>query len=233
MKRALIALLLASVTMMFAVVANAGQEQNDAASISLHIGPWVSKSQCDSAPNPLPSAAMVTEVNGCAADYYMIYILVCNASDSLGVAGLEYGIIYDELAASGVDVNGWYPCSDLEFSSDVPPWPASGSGNLQTWDYNTSCQNTLSEPYVPRTVVAIAGVLDVVVYSPDNFIITPRPASGRAKIGDCFGAEYDITTAIPSQLGVGAFCLPGTGYNPCGAPTATESSTWGKIKQQY
>ncbi len=231
MKRALIALLLGCVTMMLVVpVAFAGKEQNDAAAISLHIGPFVSKNHCDDAP-ALTAADMITEVNDCGGTYYTMYLLICNVSDSLGVAGLQYGVNYDGVTASGVDIEAWYPCTDLEFSNDFFPDP--GTGNLQTWDYTVNCQNTLSEPYVPRTVVAIAGVFTVVAYGPDLFTITPRPVDGRAKIGDCFGAEYDITDYVPSHLGVGAFCLPGMGYNPCGGPTPVEPATWGQIKQKY
>ena len=238
MKRALIALLLGCVTVMLASVAIAGQEQNDGASITVHIGPWVpALNHCD--PVPLTNSTVITEVNDCdpATGWYTVYVLVCNGSDSLGVAGLEYGIDYDGLESSGMDIWTWTSCTDLEFpqgdgAGPGADWPDAGTGNLQTWDYTINCQNTLSEPYVPRTVIAIAGAFEVQLFGPDLFYITPRPATGYAKVGDCFGAEYDITNEVPSHLGVGAFCL-GQGYNPCGAPTPVKPATWGQIKQQY
>ena len=230
MKRALIALLLGLTTLLFAANVMAGPEANNYACISLHVGPWLSKNICENAP-VLTNDTMVTEVSGCAGDYYMLWVLVCNASDSLGVAGLEYGIDYDGVENEGIDINGWTSCTDLEFPNDN--WPLPGTGNLQTWDYTTNCQNTPSEHANPFSVIAIAGAFDVTAYGSDLFSITPRPVSGYAKIGSCFGAETDITNMQPSHLGVAAFCLPGQSYNPCAAPTPVEPSTWGRIKQQY
>lgn len=149
---------------------------------------------------------------------------------------MEFGINYDGLPGSGIDVDSWNMCADLEFPEGdgpggLPDWPESGTGTIITWNRLTNCQNISSEPYVPHTVVAIAGALNVWGYGPDQLSITPRPVSGFAKVANCRSAEDRIDGMVPSHLGIAGFCLPG--YNPCGLPTPVESTTWGRVKQQY
>ena len=235
MKRALIGLLLGSVlTMGLSAIAVAGTE-NEQAAISVHVTPVITKLPCENQPHPVAST-MVTEVACAPGSEYSVWILVCNASDSLGVAGLEFGITYDGMTGSGIDPTQWTLCADLEFpqgDGDGPEidWPNANSGTIITWDRLNNCQNTNSEPYVPRSVVAIAGVLNVWMYGADQFAITTRPVSGFAKVANCNAAEERIDQLVPSHLGMAGFCLPG--YNPCGLPTATKSTTWGRVKQQF
>ena len=232
MKRALLALLVGAMVMS-ATTAMAWDQTNEISAIALHVTPWEP---------PLPGLCGLTGVTGPTVqvtgdltgdpindDWFIVYLLVCNASDSLGVAGLQYGIDYNVGIQAGVDVHTWVSCTDLEFSSTG--FPAAGGGNLQTWNYVSNCQDVLSEPYVPHTVIAVAGFFEVQVWNPDIMVVTPRPVDGAAKVGDCFGAEWDITGAVPSQLGFVGFGL--AGWNPCSAPTPTQKSTWGQIKQQY
>lgn len=234
MKRALIGLLLGCfMTMGLSAVALAGGD-NASAAISVHITPMVTKLPCNSQPSPTADT-MVNSVGCGFEDGYSIWILVCNASDSTGIAGMEFGINYDGALLSGIDVDSWTMCADLEFPSDADGistrWPEAGSGTIITWDRFVNCQNTLSQPYVPYTVIAIAGVLNVWTYSPDQLVITPRPITGFAKVANCAASEDRIDGLVPSHLGIGGFCLPG--YNPCGLATAVEPTTWGRVKQQY
>ncbi len=244
MKRALVVLLFGCLTLGVASLAVADPDiTNFQAAISVHVTPVVTKNVCTTnQPHPT-SATMVTDVqdpNGCTGGLgssdYSIWILVCNANDSTGIAGMEFGISYDGAATSGIDVQNWSLCGDLDFpsggSDGQPTWPADGSGNIITWAYDTNCQQTLSEPYVPNTVVAIGGALNVSLYSPDLFSITPRPVSGFLKVANCHRAETNLTGVVPSHAGAASFCTGGS-YNPCGAPTPAKETTWGKIKQQY
>ena len=124
MKRALIGLLLGCfMTMGLSAVALAGGD-NARAAISVHITPMVTKLPCNSQP-VRPRYTMVTETTCYDPNGYSIWILVCNASDSTGIAGMEFGINYDGDLASGIDVDSWNLCADLEFpEGDGPGGPA-------------------------------------------------------------------------------------------------------------
>lgn len=234
MKRALVAVLFGCMTLGFASLAFAGN--NIQAGIALHVGAWTQKNWCADAP-ALTNGSLNFD-NVAPGGEYNVYLLVCNGSDRdlenpsplrTGVAGLQCGIEYNATQGLGVDVFGWHVCADLEFPQ--PGWPAAGTGNTITWVPSTNCQDVNSEPYVPGTVIAIAGVFEVSVYGPDFMAVTPRPVDGLAKVADCNAAEDDITYNTPSQLGIAGFGLPG--YNPCGLPTPVENSTWGAIKKSY
>ena len=227
MKRALIGLLFGCLTMGIASISFAGDNQQ--AAIAVHVGPSVTKLPCQNQP-VLTSATMSTQA--CGAGEYNAWLLVCNGSDSTGVAGAEFGIQYDGLSGSGIDVNQWSLCGDLEFPQ--ANWPSSGEGTIITFEPSTNCQNTNSEPFVPKTVIAILGVLNVSVYSPDALSIIPRTTQfdTKAKVADCDSAEDDLTLLAPSHLGIAEFCA-GPGYNPCGLPTPVEPTTWGAIKGAY
>lgn len=230
MKRALLFLVCACLAFGAAPAVYAGVT-NASACISTHIGPTVTKLPCDSAPD-LNRYNIVTRVDvgvQCLDGDWNIWVLICNGSDSLGVAGMEYGIDYDGALGSGIDVNGWTLCADLEFPN--PNYPDPGTGNIITWEPNFNCQNQNSEPFVPGSVIALGGVLNVSLYSPDQLTITPRPVTGFAKVADCNSAETNLTGLAPSHLGVAGFCMPG--YNPCFAPTPVEETTWGRLKNQY
>jgi hypothetical protein len=247
MKRALLGLLIACMTMGLASVASAGE--NAIAGISLHITKPVTKLPCDNLPtyvkNPgtVGAAAIDSKGQPCPAGVgtFSVWLIVCNGSDSLGVAGLECGIEYDGALGSGVDIDSWTLCGDLEFSSGN--WPAAGSGNLITWEPTFNCQDvSIPDPGLDaegnrifnHSVIATAGVFQVTSYGRDNLIITPRPVSGRAKVADCRNAEDDITFAVPSQLGIAGFCRGLNGYNFCQPlDLPTQGTTWGKIKSQY
>jgi hypothetical protein len=201
---------------------------NEPASIAFHISEPSQKAVCNVKP-VLTAQTIVHRVDvgqNCTPDgTKWVWLLVCNASDSLGIAGMELGIEYGD----GIVMNGWTRCTDLEFPQFG--WPASGTGNILTWNPGTNCQDQMSEPYVPGSVIAVAGAFSVTIYAPEQLISTPRPVSGRAKVADCNAAETDITDYFPSHLGIAGFCEPG--YNPCNAPTPVRETSWGRIKAAY
>jgi len=230
MKRALLVLICGCLVVGVAPAVYAGVT-NASACISTHIGPSITKLPCDNQPS-LNRFNIVTRVDvgvNCLDEDWNIWLLVCNGSDSLGIAGMEFGIDYDGALGSGMDVNAYTLCGDLEFPN--PNFPDAGTGNIITWIPQTNCQDQNSEPFVAGSVIAIGGVLNVQLYSPDQLSITPRPVSGFAKVADCNSAETNITGLVPSHLGVAGFCMPG--YNPCFAPTPVEDTTWGRLKGKY
>src|SRR5262245_57702970 len=234
MKRALLGLLVACTTLGLASVALAGENAN--AGISLHITKPTSKAtKCSSftfqgqALDPFDTKGQPCS-NGSGS--FDVWIVICNGSDSVGLAGAEFGIEYDGASGSGVDITGWRACSDLEFPQD--DWPQSGSGNLVTW---ADCQLTnlvTTGGSSGNTAFAVAGVFSVAVFGQDQMEITPRPVSGSLKVADCNAVEDDITGAVVSRGGIATFCTNRQGYNYCkGKALPGETKTWGQIKTLY
>jgi hypothetical protein len=236
MKRALSTVILGSLVAI-ALASPASAQfvfDNDQAAIALHIGDVTSKNVC----SPSVTAATMrvdAPLSGPSGPFYYSYLLVCNGSDSTGIQGMECGIDYQGgFAPAGgafpISVFSWTLCGNLEFP--FTGWPAPGGSNLITWT-DANCNIEQSEPGVPRTVIAIGGYFYMGAYGPSTMSVIPRPASGRAKVADCSAREDDITTLFPSHLGVAGFGAPGTGYNPCGAPTPTRATTWGGVKSLF
>lgn len=239
MKRTLSVLLLAACVMaLFAGSASALQWDNKYAGIALHVVPFMP-------PAPMGGCGLLTGLTNATMNvaeptltvpgvgpYYFAYVLVCNASDSTGIAGMELGIDY----AGGVNEEGgfypicvynWTACGDLQFP--YTGWPGPGGSNLITWDADHHCQNTPSEELVKYSVIAVGGYFYMGVYGPAQMFIIPRPVSGYAKVADCEAREDVISNYVPSHLGVAGWGgLPG--YNPCGAPTPVNKTTWGGVK---
>ncbi len=223
--RTWIGIALCAVTLLAGVSGTAyAAQDNDEAVIAAHIAVYNTKNVCDVT---TPACRDLT-VNA-PPGWYNVYIVIGNVSDSLGVAGVQFGIDYDGTVGVGVDLYTWANCADLEFSSGgsdgQPTWPAPGSGNLMTWDYTVNCQTEADG-------AILAGVFQMAAYSDDCFEILPRPVDGRAKIASCFGREYDITDLLPSHLGYVCFGA-GDGYNPCSLIVSTRHTTWGEIKTLY
>ena len=198
---------------------------NPEAMLALHVGAQVSKNHCDVV---LPECSgFVTSTLG--SGFFNGYLTVTNY-DSLGIAGVQFGIDYDDGPLSGVDIDGWFACSDLEWAGGS--WPASNSGNVLTWEYTGNCQVDPGFTNPADAMPILVGVFQLTVYSPDTFSIIPRPVDGKAKVADCALSEDDITGQTPSRLGSIEFGLGG-GYNPCGALVAVRPATWGSIKTLY
>jgi len=227
-----------------ASVASAAND-NSLAGIALHITTQVTKGPCpedipvDNSPD-LTAGTIVQEVFPAACDgltAYTVYVLVCNGSDrdpgfadvGTGVAGLEFGLTYGPQIAIGG--SGFNVCADQAFPH--VNFPDSGTGNLIAWDSINNCQEVPSEPFVPQTVVALAGWMDVFASSPGVIAVTPRPVSGLAKVADCNSAETVVSDGVfgTEKLGQAGFCEPG--HNPCDLATPVEETTWGSIKKQF
>jgi hypothetical protein len=198
---------------------------NPDAVLALHAGAQITKNQCDI---NLPDCDGFV-VNTLETGFFNIYLTVSNY-DSLGVAGVQFGIDYDDAPMSGVDIENWISCSDLEFAN--ADWPAASTGNMLTWEFNFNCQIDPGFTTPAAAAPVLIGVLQATVYSMDELSLTPRPVDGRAKVADCLGAEDDITDALPSRLGRISFGQS-TGYNPCQASVAVEPTTWGSLKSLF
>lgn len=235
MKLALVAILFGCLSVGIASIAFAGD--NDQAGIAAHITPSGSQNCVP----PVTAATLVTGVNdglGCdegvgtsGQPRWDVWLLVCNGSDSTGVRGVEFGIDYAADVYTGIYVNNWQLCADQDFPEtgfSPDTFNQSGpAGNTVTW---LSCQDQNSEPFVPQTVIAVMGALDVFTYDPDVLSIVAKQNSGKAEVADCSGDQESILGNSPSHLGFSEWCL-GAGYNPCGLPTAVEPKTWGAIKK--
>ena len=194
---------------------------NPDAVMALHIGTWTATNACDVI---LPSDCGSFTTDTASSGFFNVYLTVAR-TDSMGLAGLQFGIEYDGGTSAGCDISRWTACTDLEFSSSG--WPGSGTGNLMTWEYSQNCQMD-STGQIPFVV----GAFEIVAYSSDVFSIVPRPVDGKVKVADCSLAETDLTGLVPSRLGVVSFGL-GTGYNPCSTLVPVRRTTWGKLKALF
>jgi hypothetical protein len=193
---------------------------NSGASLALHVAGATAKNICTV---KLPSNCGDYTTSATTSGFYTIYLTVAGYDDTVGVAGVQFGVDYDGSGGSGTDVTAWKSCSDLEYREDN--WPAAGTGNLITWDYLGNCQHTGGTPIT-------AGAFNVSIYSGDVFSVIPRPVDGMAKVAGCDLVETDLTNDVPSRLGKVAF--GSSGYNPClGPQTAVHPTTWGTIKNLY
>jgi hypothetical protein len=202
-----------------AAAASAGENTN--AKILVHVGAPTTKNSCTQAPADCRNAV----VTGQTMNFYNVYVCVGNHSDSVGVAGVQFGITYNGAPGQGIDIFSWNLCGDLDFK--LGDWPGANSGNLVTWvndGPNPNCQ------FGPGTTVA--GYFYLGVYTPDRFAIIPRPVDGFAKVADCNQFEDDLTLDSPSALGYADFGT-GDGYNPCSTIVATETTTWSGVKSLF
>lgn len=195
--------------------------QNPDAILALHIGTRTGKGLCQVS---LPADCQSYVTDTIDSGFFNLYLTVSNY-DTMGVAGLQFGIDYDNANGQGCDISGWTSCSDLEFSQNE--WPQANSGTLMTWEYLDNCQGDL-DTFQP----VLAGVFEITAYGGDLFSIIPRPVDGKAKVADCLGAENDITDMNPSRLGSVSFGLS-SGYNPCETQVPVRRTTWGGIKSLF
>jgi len=199
-----------------ASAAMAGENSN--AKILLHVTAPIATHPC----TRVPADCRTAVVSGVVGNYYYAFVCVANHSDSVGVAGLQFGIDYNGNTGAGVDVIEWRTCGDLEFSS--PEWPNANSGNLITWVPETHCR-------IGPTMFA-AGYFYIGVYTADRLAIIPRPVDGWAKVADCNAKEDNLTDKSPSALGYADFGT-GSGYNPCGTIVPVQEATWSGVKALF
>lgn len=128
--------------------------------------------------------------------YYLAWVIVANYDAAPGFRGVQYGIDYDNVALSGVDILDWTSCSPLEFPS--PGWPASGTGNLQVFDCS-------------RSGFIVAGYFTIAVYDPDILDLVPRQVDDALKVADCGSAETLLDAIAAGAAGFGGE----PGQDPC------------------
>lgn len=174
----------------------------------------------------------VVKANSGAGQLYYLYIVVALGDSILDLAGMQFGITYDDgmvgdaADGTGIEIFGWTLCATLEFPMPSPPWGEPGSGNLITWDSTNRCQvNTVLD-------VSTVGYFYIGAYSPSTFCLTVRPVDDAAKVASCAAEEVIISE---QSLGCVAFSAGAVteGCNPClqlcGA-VPTVNTTWGSIK---
>jgi hypothetical protein len=182
---------------------------NPEVSLGFHITPMGDDVSC-AEPPPLGDGT-TTEVCPEPETELLVWLFACNATDSSGVAGIEFGIDYDGQDGSGIEVLDFVNCTD--FQVPAGDWPAAGSGSRMAWSYSENCQNTGMNG--PNSVIAVAGVFHVLYHSPDRLRFVSYPAeNGGIRVGGCDRGIDDIR----GPLGVAGFCKPG--FNGCVAQTA-------------
>lgn len=192
--------------------------QNYSAKILIHLTGATTKGACGT--RAMPACGNMTTQGALYPAAYFAYLVVAQGNATAGIGGLQCGISYPGgVGQPPIDVFGWTLCASLEFSSTG--WPASGGGNLITWDTATKCQRT--EPGGPGSgVVAAAGYFYLAAYAEGTLAVTTRPVDGRAKVADCASNE-DIVAVHDNDLALGSvrFSAGGlqAGYNPCGSET--------------
>jgi hypothetical protein len=180
---------------------------NADAKLILHLVPATKKSPIGCG-NALPKEpTTVVTKGGLEPQGYYAYVLVTDYDTRRGVAGVQFGISYDDSTKSGVDVLSWQSCALYEWPMDS--WPASDTGNLLTWNQAEDCQDKVPLP---------VGFFYVIAYSPDRLKLIPRPVDGLARVAVCgidaATKEKDLVDdLVPENLGWADFG-GGKGYNP-------------------
>lgn len=205
--------------------------------ILLHVGPsqsTVIDGLCRSS-SLLPPCDSIDTSGGLYPTLYpYVMLFIAEQDAAAGVASVEFGIDYDAVTGSGVDIYAWDACQPAETRFDGPggAWPSSGSGVRVEWDPDTRCQRL--EPGGPGTgVMALAGHFYLSAYTPDTLSIMASPGSGQARVGDCSGAIQRVDGHLPVRLGQAVFSPGGAveGYNPCLVGTPVQPTTWSRVKR--
>jgi hypothetical protein len=189
--------------------------------------------------DPPSCATEDIQVSGELGVPYYAVLCVFNADPDSGVVGISCGIRYDGASTSGVDVWGWTRCADgLEFPSDSPRWPDSGSGSRITW---LECQKETPDGF-NGGVTAVVGFFYVTVYSPDRMEVISNnhlESGPELRIARCDtnpdGELIGVEVAIPpEQVGFLEFSEGASekGSLPC-IQVIREDATWGQIKSLY
>jgi hypothetical protein len=189
--------------------------------ILLHVKATTTKNPCvwGQVLTDCSSSDVVTSAAVGAAAYYNAYVLVHPGDETnglgefAGLAGTQFGIEY----GSGIEIFGWTLCAALEFPMPSPTWPASGGGNLITWDPNNNCQ---------RVETSVAGFFYMGAYQPTDMQLTVRPVDSLAKVADCSASEFEL---VEGDLGMASFG-GGPGLNPCAEGTPVQATTWSGVK---
>lgn len=193
---------------------------------------------CASTLNPENLTTRIETFSTASGPFYDVYVIAClndrggPTGPPTGIGGAEFGITYPGgYAPAGgltpICVFDWVSCGDLQFPSTN--WPEPGGGNLVTWQVSRCSTPNLSF----NTSYALAGYFYLAAYAPAAISLTPRPVSGRAKVADCQGREFDFTSLLGgAYLGRVGFGSQG-GWNGCLHGLPVKSSTWSGLKATY
>jgi hypothetical protein len=204
--------------------------------VAVHLGLHeVATAICDGAPELHGIDCGSVATDGDLMTGYDLYIVIAQGDSTKGIAGLTFGIQYDDAPGSGVDLMGtpkFALCANgLQYPSAT--WPASGSGNSITWNPETGCQRTVLPPY---GVHATAGAFYVYAYSEDRFMITPHSKlqTPVLSVADCSAVLTELTSP-GTDSGWAAFGELALGCTPCifECIIAAEPVTWGRVKAMF
>lgn len=218
----------------------APEGRNAGARVLVHLASPATERPCAGAPAGPRCRDIATQGELYPARSYYAMVLVTNGvtdgTASSGVGGVQFGIEYNGVPGSGVDIFDFTVCGLLQMPT--AGWPRPGSGNRILWDGVTRCQR--AEPDGPGTgVTAAAGYFYLAAYTPDELSITTYPQDGTVQVFDCLGAGSVVVAdgqlKAPWPLGRAAFSADGLspGYNPCGGGTPVERTTWSRVKALY
>ena len=230
MKRMLVCLAVGAMVAAFAAPVFAGTL--DLARVGLHIQGHNTKNWCTTnAPSTFgcDAVAETSTMNTVAAVgvSYDMYIVVVDIPVAAGLQGIEFGISYDPVGASGLDAFGVVSCASLE----VPGlgWPNAGGVATYTW---TTCQGTVDAGDPQGEMYQICASIYAYAYGPDTACIEKK-ASGVLGGTDCAATSSDLVPHFPLNAGCVDFG-GGTGSHPCvQLVTPVEETTWGAIKSQF
>jgi len=202
--------LLVAVIVVGFCAAGAEAGKNDSAALLLGVSSVVTKTNCTSLAK---STCAEISPNGsytggnCAIGVYVGRDVV--GADSLRVAAVDFGVYH-----SGLFINSWTSCGDLE--APFEGWPNSGVGNSVTWG-------------APKTGlrIVIVGWFSVYVYAGGTMTVGDHPAYGVARALDDVSIFDDLkrpAIAVPDGQGGGS--------NP-DCTTGVVRTTWGQVKSLY
>ncbi len=178
---------------------------NPNAKIILHLVPWNNRHTC--AAGRLEQPGQVVTKGDLFPARYAAYALVVDGTPGAGIAGVQFGIAYNDSVKKGVDIIDWQECS--LFNWPMPGWPAESlTGNLLTWHSTTDCDSS---------GFRVAGFFYLTAYSPDRLRIVARPADNMAAVSDCMKTGTQVSDCVDvlpvEHLGFVDFG-GGEGYNP-------------------
>jgi hypothetical protein len=138
---------------------------------------------------------------------YLVYVLITDFDVNAGIAGVQFGITYDDSTGSGIDIHQWQTCTLYEWPMDA--WPDDGTGNLLTWNQADDCQDKAPIP---------VGFFFLTAHSPDRLKLIPRPVDGLARVAVCGISQQarpgeTVNNVKAENLGWIDFG-EGPGYNP-------------------
>ena len=177
--------------------------------LALHVTPPPAKisSVCGPMRAPHPPCNLGSStltVHGQIEQPYTVYVLIVDGPPVPGVLGASFGISYGPHLA----LSSWFTCAD-GIESRFGSWPASGTGNVLTWN---TCQNTPAPGDLDNGVTAVLGAFYTWAYADDALQITPHPASGEYSISVCTtSATMKMDPAKTPRAGFGAQ----SGFDPC------------------